>query len=96
MVKTRSRAVTVTLPSEFDGFIEAQIASGRYRSASDVVRAALELLQKQGAESEPLHARVDDALLSLTRGEGAEGEAYVENPAGELEESQEDERPVQR
>ena len=76
------------------------MASGRYPSANDVVSAALRLLQEQapasGHEIEPLHARVDDALTALTRGEGAGGEAYIETPDGELEESQEDERPVQR
>ena len=88
--------VNVTLAPELEAFIQAQVESGRYGSAGEVVSAALVLLRKQDEEIGPLHARVDDALAALTRGEGAEGEAYVETPEGELEESQEDQRPVQR
>lgn len=88
--------MNVTVAPEFEKFVEAQVESGRYQSAGDVVSAALGMLQEHEQQIQPLHARVDDALLSLTRGEGADGEAYVETPEGELEESQEDERPVPR
>jgi antitoxin ParD1/3/4 len=90
--------VNVTLTPELERFVQAQVESGRYLSGSDVISAALRSLQEQqlapAEQIEPLHARVDDALLSLTRGEGQEGEAYVENPGGRLEESQEDERGI--
>jgi antitoxin ParD1/3/4 len=88
--------VNVTLSPEVEQFIQAQVESGRYRSAEEVIGAALRLLEEEGDKVEPLRARVDTALTALTRGEGAKGEAYVENPAGFLEESQEDERPVPR
>lgn len=86
--------MNVTLAPELEQWIAAQIESGRYASPSEVVSEGLRLLQRETVE--PLHARVDDALLKLTRGEGAEGEAYIEDPDGRLEESQEDERPIQR
>ncbi len=88
--------MNVTLSPETERFIQAQVQSGRYRSSEDVINAALRLLQEQGDKSEPLSARVDDALTALTRAEGVEGEAYVENRDGFLEESQEDERPAPR
>jgi len=92
--------VNVTLAPAAKAFIHAKLQSGRYRSASELVNTALGMLQahevSQEQKIEPLHARVDDALLSLTRGEGEEGESYVEDLDGGLEESQEDERPVQR
>lgn len=35
----------VSLTPEFDAFIDGRVATGRYRSASEVVRAALRLLE---------------------------------------------------
>ena len=40
--KTRN----VSLTPEIEAFIDGRVASGRYRSASEVVRAALRLLEK--------------------------------------------------
>ena len=40
---------TVSLPSEQAGYIDAQVASGLYASASEVVRAGLRALQERDA-----------------------------------------------
>ena len=42
-VKTRN----VSLTPEIDAFINERVASGRFRSASEVVRAALRLLEDE-------------------------------------------------
>jgi antitoxin ParD1/3/4 len=41
--KTRN----VSLTPELEAFLDSRVASGRYRSASEVVRAALRLLESQ-------------------------------------------------
>jgi antitoxin ParD1/3/4 len=41
------KSTTFGLDEHYSAFIEDQIASGRYRSASDVVRAGLRLLEGQ-------------------------------------------------
>jgi antitoxin ParD1/3/4 len=47
---------SITLGDHFAGFIDRQIAAGRYGSASDVVRAALRLLEEREARLEALRS----------------------------------------
>jgi antitoxin ParD1/3/4 len=44
-----SKNTSFSLGDHFSAFIEAQVAQGRYGSASDVVRASLRLLEEQEA-----------------------------------------------
>lgn len=56
-----NRNTSVSLGEHFTAFIEAQIGQGRYNSASDVMRAALSLLEEQEAKlTAPRAALVQD------------------------------------
>jgi antitoxin ParD1/3/4 len=50
MIVRRTRNVSLT--PELEAFIDNTVASGRYRSASEVVRAALRLLHERERRAE--------------------------------------------
>lgn len=54
-----SRNTSVALGQHFVSFIDAQVQSGRYGSASDVVRAGLRLLEEHEAKVKALQAALD-------------------------------------
>ncbi len=49
-----SKNTSISLGEHFSQFVEQQIASGRYTSASEVIRAGLRLLQDNEAKLERL------------------------------------------
>ena len=71
--------MNVSLTPELENFVQTKVISGRYTSASEVVREALRLLvdqdQSRAAQLEVFRSGVDRRLASLDRGEGIDGES---------------------
>ena len=82
----------VNLPSELDRFVTASVESGHYANASEVMRTALRLLEKEEREYEEklaiLRAAIDDGLASGIAEPGVFDrlDAYIEELGTEEEE----------
>lgn len=64
----------INLTDHFDRFVEAEVGSGRFGSASEVVREGLRLMesrrQEERAKLRWLRGAVKDGLDQIERGEG--------------------------
>jgi len=59
-----ARTTSFILGDHFDAFVSALVASGRYASATDVIRSGLRLLEER-------ETRLDDLRRALAEGEAS-------------------------
>jgi antitoxin ParD1/3/4 len=64
-----SKTTSISLGEHFESFIDQQLASGRYGSASEVIRASLRLLEEREHKIEGLRKALLDGELSGDVGE---------------------------
>ena len=66
----------INLTDHLDRFIEAQVSSGRYGNASEVVREGLRLIERRKREEQArlrwLRGAIREGLDQIDRGEGVE------------------------
>jgi antitoxin ParD1/3/4 len=71
--------MNVSLTPELERFVAGKVESGRYNSASEVVREALRLLEEhdraRGAQVAAFNMELEARLASLDRGERVEPKA---------------------
>jgi antitoxin ParD1/3/4 len=74
--------MNVSLTPELEASIDARVASGRYQSASEVVRAGLRLLEAEEQQREAALAevrqKIEVGLEQIRRGEVFDGEAVFD------------------
>ncbi len=61
-----AKNTSITLGEHFDGFIAKQINTGRYGSASEVVRAGLRKLEDEERKLETLRSLIEEGRASGT------------------------------
>lgn len=64
-----ARNTSISLGDHFEGFIDKQVESGRYGSASEVVRASLRLLEEREGKIGALRQALIDGENSGGKGE---------------------------
>ncbi|MBV9085609.1 MAG: type II toxin-antitoxin system ParD family antitoxin [Acidobacteriaceae bacterium] len=88
--------MNISLTPELESFIQGKVQSGRYASASEVIREAVRLLEEYEAtrthQIRELRERVDTGLASIARGEGADGEVFMKNLLGTLDQRRKNSR----
>ena len=79
--------INISLTPEFEKFVEAEVASGRYKSASEVFREGLRLLQdreeKRKVALEEVRKKVRQGLEAAKRGELFDGDEVLREILGE-------------
>lgn len=77
--------LNVSLTRELSRFVENRLRSGKYQTASEVVREALRLLEGRDqapvASVEELKHEIEVGLAQLRRGEGVDGETFFRRVA---------------
>ncbi|MCL4785022.1 MAG: type II toxin-antitoxin system ParD family antitoxin [Bryobacterales bacterium] len=87
---TNRTTVNVSLTPELDAFLQSRVKSGRYQTASEVVRDALRLLERQEREREEafqqLKAKLERGAAQAERGELLDGDAVFDELRDMIEE----------
>ena len=72
--------MNVHLTAELVQLVQSKVKSGRYNSASEVIREALRLLEERDQlmelRKEAIRQKIDEGWESLRRGEGLDGEEF--------------------
>ena len=88
--------MNVHLTPELEALVQAKVKSGRYNSASEVVREALRLFEEREAllelRKDAIRQQINAGWDALRRGEGVDGEAFF----AELERKEQERTEAQK
>ena len=80
--------MNIHLTPELDQLVQSKVKTGRYNSASEVVREALRLLEERDQirqlRFQEMRRRIQEGWDSLRRGEGGDGEEFMAQLEAEL------------
>lgn len=85
--------MNVSLTPELERYINEKVEGGSYRSASEVVRESVRLMQRveedRAARLAALRRDINEGIAQLDRGEGIDGEEVFAEILGSLERDEE-------
>ncbi len=80
--------LNVSLTQKLESFVGDRIASGRYQTASEVVREGLRLLERQEHDRDAAHSalkkKLKRAAAQAERGELSDGGEYIDQLLAQL------------
>lgn len=80
--------MSITLTPEQEKIIYDFLATGKFKSVGEVIQAALNLLEQENLAYqvwlEETRTLVDEGIASLQRGEGIDGETFVNQLLADL------------
>ena len=81
--------MNVHLTPELEQLVQTKVQTGRYNSASEVVREALRIMEQRdevrSIQLQELRNRMDRALGESARGEGTNGQEFMQGMLDELD-----------
>jgi antitoxin ParD1/3/4 len=81
--------MNVHLTPELEQLVQDKVQSGRYNSASEVVREALRLMEQRDelrtVQLQQLRSRIDRGLAEAGRGDGVDGEIFTQGLIDDLD-----------
>lgn len=79
----------ITLTPEQQKIIQNLLATGNFNSVGEVIQAALSLLEQDRLAYQvwvdETRAKIDEGIVSLERGEGIDGETFVNQLLADLQ-----------
>jgi antitoxin ParD1/3/4 len=82
--------LNVSLTPELEQLVHLKVQTGRYTSASEVVREALRLMEErdqvQALNKDAIRNKIAAGMASLRAGKGADGDAFLASMDTELAE----------
>jgi antitoxin ParD1/3/4 len=64
--------MSIHVPTDLEESIREKVESGQYDDASEVIRAAMRLLDRRDRRLQELRASIAEGLAAIERGEGIE------------------------
>ena len=82
--------MNVSLTPELEQLVHLKVKTGRYTSASEVIREALRLLEErdelQVLHKDEIRKKIAEGMASLRAGKGTDGEVFFDKLDAELNE----------
>ncbi|MBD2362901.1 MULTISPECIES: type II toxin-antitoxin system ParD family antitoxin [Nostocaceae] len=88
--------MSITLSPEQEQIIQVLLATGRFHSVDEVIKSALRLLEEETISNqgwlEETRTKIDEGIASLERGEGIDGETFVNQLLTQLQQAKKAEK----